>query len=212
VPVEIAGVPVPHLTAIGVRERARVERHAVPGMAGDLAQAMGRLPTEVTIRGSLHGAAAAEGLDRLRDAHAAGEPVELLVHAADESELVISLSFTTVLIEALEVEQHAGFVNVFDLGCRLVEYVEPPRALVGDPLAALDAELMADATAAIDAVQNGLAQASELSGLLAAGDFGNPTERLQATRETFEPLASWTAGALSTLRNLFGGGAPPPEG
>ena len=61
-------------------------------------------------------------------------------------------------------------------------------------------------------MQNGLAQVSELSGLLAAvPDFGDPTARLQATRDMFEPLASGAVGALSTIRDLLAGGEPPPD-
>jgi hypothetical protein len=66
--IELGGITLDHLTAVSVRERARIVHHDVPGMAGDLAQVMGRPSVEVSFKGIFYGEQAAENLGKLRDA------------------------------------------------------------------------------------------------------------------------------------------------
>lgn len=204
-PVELAGIPLPHVTRVTVSEGARVVRHAVPGMSGDLAQTLGRRSADVELAGIFYGPDGASGIDTLRAAHEAGESVTLFIEPADDSEATQTLHFSDVLIAGLRVEQHAGAPDEFGFACRLVEYVPPPApAAPATPFADLDTGILDDAVAAVDGVQNALAVVSDLSGLLAnAPSFADPTSRLPEMLESFTPLATSATSLLGAIRDEF---------
>src|SRR5829696_3296831 len=154
--VELSGIVLDHLTHVSVREHARIVHHEVPGLSGDLAQVLGRVSVEVSLRGLFYGPSAIEGLDRLRTAYLEYEPVEFFADSVGDG------YFTQVLISRLEVYQRAGYPDQFDFVCDVVEYVEPPEPVEVDPLAAMDAGLLEDAASFVDDVQNGLEQVSQL--------------------------------------------------
>ncbi|HMX29553.1 MAG TPA: hypothetical protein PKC13_28470, partial [Blastocatellia bacterium] len=64
--VQIGGIELTKLTKVAVRERARIAHHIVPGLAGDLAQTMGRPSVEISLSGIFFGAEAATQLGELR--------------------------------------------------------------------------------------------------------------------------------------------------
>src|SRR4051812_21450867 len=134
-PVEVGGVNLSHLTRVVTAERARMARHPVPGMSGDLAQTLGRPSIEVELSGIFYGPNALDDLQRLRAAYFAEAPVDLVIDAVDDSAPVQPLGFTQVLIAALEVTQRAGYPAQFDFPCPLLEYVEPPRPAAPDVFA-----------------------------------------------------------------------------
>jgi hypothetical protein len=207
-PVELAGMTLAHLTGIVTRERARVVRHPVPGMSGDLAQTLGRPSVEVELRGVFYGSSAPDDLDRLRQAQLGAQPVDFFVQAVDDSDLTQTVAFSQVLITGLDVAQRAGYPDQFDFTCQLMEYVEPPQPAAPDVLGALDPELVGEASSFVDDAQNALAQVSQLADLLAnTPSFGNPTEKLPAMLDAFKPAAGGAATALAGIRDLFG-----PEG
>jgi hypothetical protein len=207
VPVELAGITLAHVTHVVSRERARVVRHAVAGADGDLSQSLGRASTELELHGILYGAGAPDDLDTLRTAHTAGDPVELYVHAVDDSEVTQTLRFSQVLITGLRVEQRAGAPDEFAFACRLMEYVEPPPAASADVLGGLDTGLVAEAASAVDNVQGTLAEVSGLTDLLAgAPSFADPTTRLPSMLDAFTPAAGNAGTVLTGLRDLLGAG------
>jgi hypothetical protein len=197
-PVELAGVNLAHLTHVAVSEHARVVRHPVPGMNGDLAQALGRPSVEVHFRGIFYGPTAAEELDRLRSAHKAREPVDFFTESVGEG------YFTQVLIARLQVCQRAGYLDQFDFACDVVEYVVPPEPSLIDPLTALEGDLLGEATAFMDDVQNALDQVSQLADLLAAvPSFGDPTTRLPSMLGEFTSAIGGGTAVLTSIRDLF---------
>ena len=119
-PVELAGMTLAHLTGIVTRERARVVRHPVPGMSGDLAQTLGRPSVEVELRGVFYGSSAPDDLDRLRQAQLGAQPVDFFVQAVDDSDLTQTVAFSQVLITGLDVAQRAGYPDQFDFTCQLM--------------------------------------------------------------------------------------------
>jgi hypothetical protein len=196
--VELAGINLEHLTRIAVREGARIVRHPVPGMQGDLAQTLGRPAVEVTFQGIFYGAGAPEGLAQLRQAHLTQAPVDFFTEVVGEG------YFAQVLIGGLEVVQRAGYADQFDYTCTVLEYVQPPVPTVIDPLAALDTDLISEAAGFVDDVQDALEQVSQLTDLIAnVPSFADPTSRLPAMAETFTTVAGDGAGVLTTIRNLF---------
>jgi hypothetical protein len=199
VAVELGGIVLDHLTRVSVRERARIVRHDVPGLDGELAQALGRLSVEVSLRGLFYGPSAVEELNRLRGAYLGQEPVDLFTESVGEG------YFTQVLISRLEVSQCAGHLDQFDFVCDVTEYVESPEPVAADPLAALDAGLLDQAAAFVDDVQNGLEQVSELVDLLNVPAFGNPVEALPGMADDYTRIVTGSVDTLAGIRNLFSG-------
>lgn len=196
--IELGGISLEQLTHVVVRERARIVHHAVPGLSGDLAQTLGRPSVEVSIRGIFYGASAADDLKQLRDAYLAREPVDFFAEAVGEG------YFAQVLISKLEVMQHAGYLDQFDFACDVVEYVEPPEPVVVDPLAALDSDLIGEAGAFVDDVQNAVEQVSQLTDLFAnAPSFADPTQRLPGMLTRFTDGIGSDKGVLNTIQGLF---------
>lgn len=99
--------------------RALVEQH-VPRQDGSIFQDLGRDPLTVFVDGLLFGAAALSGLERLRAARSAAEP---LPFAAD---VLIGSELTEVLIEDLQVRQVAGYPDRYRYTLRLREYRRLP--------------------------------------------------------------------------------------
>ena len=196
--VELAGITLQHLTEVSVQERARIVQHVVPGMKGDLAQTLGRPSVEVYFRGIFYGENAVEDLNQLRNAYLENNPVDFFTEAVGEG------YFTQVLISKLRVSQRAGFPDQFDFACEVVEYVEPPEPVTVDPLSALDTELLDEATAFVDDVQNALEQVSQLTDLIAnIPSFGNPTERLPQMLDNYSSVVNGGITTLTSIHDLF---------
>lgn len=196
--VELGTTTLQHLTLVEVNEGQRFARHSVPGMKGDLAQALGRPSVAVRLEGVFYGPAAAEELGALRTAYLAGEPVDFFADAVGEG------YFAQVLIASLDVTQRAGYLDQFDYACEVVEYVEPPAPAVTDLLGALDTDLLSEASAFMDDVQNALAEVSSIVDLIAnVPSFGDPTTQLPAMLELFTSASSGGADALTAIRDLF---------
>jgi len=196
--IELGGITVRNLTHIAVHERARIVRHPVPGMSGDLSQTLGRSSVEVSFRGILYGGNTPDDLSRLRSGYLEGKPVDFFTEAVGEG------YFAQVLIANLEVSQRAGYPEEFDFSCELVEYVEPPEPVTADPFAALDSGLLGEATGFVDGAQNALAQVSELGDLLGiVPDLGNPTPALAGILDDFTDVAGGVGQSLKTIADLF---------
>jgi hypothetical protein len=197
--VELGSVSLDKLTHVRVRERARLVHHHVAGLAGDLAQVMGRRSVEIELHGVFFGSGAADGLHSLRQLHLAGEPVDFFAEAVGDG------YFAQVIVTGLEVAQRAGEPDQFDYVCLLAEYVKPPEPAVTGALGGLDAGLLDEAAGFMDDVQNAVAAVSELADLVGnIPGFGDPTGRLIEMPGTFVSVASGdAASALAGVRDLF---------
>ena len=197
-PIELAGITLENLTDVSVRERARIVRHSVPGMSGDLTQTLGRSSVEVSFRGIFYGETASDELDQLRSAYLDREPVDFFTEAGGEG------YFSEVLISKLEVSQRAGYPNQFDFACDVLEYIEPPEPVAADPFGSLNTDLLDEATAFIDDVQNALDQVSQLVDLIAnVPNFGDPTTKLPQISTDFLGLVGDGSSALTSIRDIF---------
>lgn len=195
---EIAGVVLDKLLSIEVSEGARFVRHAVPGMDGDLAQALGRPSVQIRVRGIVYGDGAADSLQTLRDHLLGRAPVDFLCEITGQG------YFSQVLVDRLDVAQRAGRPDEFDFDCALAEFVPPPPPPARNPLDGLDAGLLDEAAGLMDDVQNALAAVSDLAGLLAgAADFANPTTRLPGMLDAFSSASGGAAGALAAIGDLL---------
>jgi len=181
--VELGPLSLERLTHIEVAEHARLARHAVPGLAGDLVQVLGRPSVQIHIEGVFFGADAADALKKLRQLHWDAAPVDFYADAVGEG------YFTRVVLGGLQVRQSAGAGDEFAYGCDLVEYVEPPEPAVVDSLGGLDTGLLDEAGAFMDDVQNAVAAVNDLASLVAGmPGFGDPTSRLTELPLAFNQL------------------------
>ena len=195
---EIAGVVLDKLLSIEVSEGARFVRHTVPGMDGDLAQALGRPSVQIRVRGIVYGDGAADSLQTLRNHLLGRAPVDFLCEITGQG------YFSQVLVDRLDVAQRAGRPDEFDFDCALAEFVPPPPPPAGNPLDGLDAGLLDEAAGLMDDMQNALAAVSDLAGLLAgAADFANPTTRLPGMLDAFGAASGGAAGALAAVGDLL---------
>ena len=196
--VELGGITLAHLTQVDVQERARIVHHPVPGMRGDLAQTLGRPCVQIRFRGIFYGPDVVDDLAQLRAVYLERQPVDFFTEAVGEG------YFAQVLITMLQVSQRAGYLDQFDFVCDVVEYVEPPEPVAADPLGVLDDDLVGEAMAFVDDVQNALEQVSGLVDLIANVDsFADPTTRLGNMLDGYETLTDGGLDALKTIRDLF---------
>lgn len=192
--VELGSLSLDRLTRVEVDERARLARHPVPGLDGDLLQRLGRPSVALHLEGVFFGPDAGERLKALRELHWKGEPVDFFAEAVGEG------YFAQVMIAALQVGQRAGAADEYAYGCDLLEYVEPPEPAAPDLLGGLDAGLLDEAAAFVDDVQNAVAAVGDLAALVAGmPSFGDPTGRLVEMPQAFNTLVG------GDLAGLLGG-------
>ncbi|HKQ72627.1 MAG TPA: hypothetical protein VJ810_02790 [Blastocatellia bacterium] len=196
--VQIGGIELTKLTKVAVRERARIAHHVVPGLAGDLAQVLGRPSVEISLSGIFFGAEAASQLGELRALHLEQQPVDFFADVVGEG------YFSQVLLTRLEVSQLAGEFDQFNFTFEAVEYVEPPEPAMTDALAGLNTDLLGEAASFMDDAQNALEQVSQLTALIAdVPSFGDPTSQLRQMPTDFAAQVGAAQQVLTGLRELF---------
>jgi hypothetical protein len=193
--IELGPLSLQLLTHVAVQEQARLARHPVPGLAGDLVQVLGRPSVVLQLQGVFFGPQAADQLKQLRQIHWDGAPVDFFADAVGEG------YFAQVVVAGLRVQQRAGAGDEFDYGCELVEYVKPPEPAAPDLLGGLDTGLLDEAGAFMDDVQNAVAAVSDIADMVAnLPSFGDPTTRLKELPQAFNQLVGGDlTGALGGL-------------
>lgn len=184
---------VPRIERISTAEGRRLARFAVPGLAGDLHQDLGRDSLVVDIEGSLHGDEARDQfLTDLRALFLAGDPVSFVADITTATEL------DQVLVEALDVEEVNSSAGSFRYRIRLRQYVEPPAppSPIDDLGAGLDG--MLDALA--DLGLAGLDLPNLLGDIPAVGD---PTPPLRSALDGAKAATAPLTGLLGQLKDAF---------
>jgi hypothetical protein len=193
----IASWEVPHIERIASREARRLARFAVPGLAGDLHQDLGRSALCVEISGSLSGDELRNDvLKDLRTQFLAGAPVAFVADIVTESEL------EQVLIEELHFEEVNDSADAFRYRILLREYTEPPEPPAFPPDAGFGLEL--DELLDLDALS--LLDGLDLPGLLA--DVPNLQDALSPVKEAATQLKdqlSQISTVMAPLQALLGG-------
>ncbi len=195
--VQLGSVALDHLTDVDVHDRARLVRHSVPAMAGDLVQQLGRSSVDLVLAGSFFGPDAGQQLAALRAAFRAADPVDLLADAAGDGYVA------RVLVAGLDVSQRSGDVDRFDYRVSLIEYVKPPAAPALGPLPDIDSGLASEAAGFLDDVQDGLAQVSQLLSLTQIAGFGDPTTKAPRMLADYREAGGGQTEPAARLRDLF---------
>lgn len=195
--VELGPLTLEHLTDVEVRDRARIARHPVPAMAGDLVQQLGRASVDLVLAGSFFGPDGGRQLAALRGAYRDATVLDLLADAAGEGYVA------KVVVAGLDVRQSAGDVGRFDYRLVLVEYVELAAAPTAAVLPDIDTGLADEAAGYLDDVQNGLAQVSQLVSLTQLAGFGDPTTKASAMYDEYAAGAEDRRRSADALDGLL---------
>lgn len=195
--VQLGSVSLEHLTDIEVHERARLARHAVPALGGDLIQQLGRSSVDLMLAGSFFGVDAATQLADLRTVYRDDSPVDLAAEAAGNGYV------TRVVVTGLEVQQHARDIERFDYRVTLCEYVEPPPQPAVGPLPGIDSDLADEAVGYLDDIQNGLGQVSRLVSLTQLAGFGDPTAKAPKMLDIYKDAGGGETGSAAAVRDVL---------
>ena len=185
---------VPRIERIAAGETRRFAVLAVPGLAGDLHQDLGRSAMVVEISGALYGDEARdEFLKELRTKYLEGEPVSFVADIVKESEL------EQVLIESFDLEESSERPDQFFYRLRLREYTEPPEPPgIGDDFGLdLEVDLGLDALLGLDLM--------DLAGLIpSVPEIGDILSPLKPAAEELKSQIANAGKVLDPLKDLLG--------
>jgi hypothetical protein len=172
-------------------ERRALVAHRVPGLAGDYLQDLGTAPNHIVIRGSRAGDDARDAfLTGIRELFNTGAPTTFVADINTATDLV------DVLIDDLELVEHAGGEGVCRYAFSLRKYTKPPEPpAAGFP--GLDTSILDDAMGALNTLE-------ALDALASLPDLGDPTGPLLGALDGVQSATSGLDGLTSGLSELFG--------
>ena len=183
-------------------------RHDVPALEGDFFQQLGRAGAAIELTGIQSGPEAREGLTGLRDAFRAADP---LTFAAD---IVSATELGDVLIERLDISEHAGLADCYEYRLRLREYTEasepdpetPPPVIEPPPVTEDEGVLVVNVVKEDDPGFDASGVTVTVSGTKQDGDqvTDRPLTNRDDNRWTEDPFP---AGSFTVLANAPGAAA-----
>lgn len=195
--IELANIQLNKVHRVETLEQAALIPHHVPGLEGNLVQALGRNSVRLGIEGIFYGATAISDLEALREIYKQREPVDFL------AEIVGQAYFGQVILEQFEVQQRAGEPDQFNYRLTIAEYVEPPQPqapTLGVP--DVDTAILDEAQNFMDSVSGALAAID----LLSVPDFADPTPPLRGALDQVKTSLDGLSSVATGLQDLFGGG------
>ncbi|MBB3044541.1 MULTISPECIES: hypothetical protein [Nocardioides] len=176
----LAGTELPQVQDLTTADLRAVAEHKAPGKDGSMLQNLGRAPTGVTVAGIASDPSALDLVERLKDDLRTGQPVAFV------ADITADTVIEQVLIDDVQVRQLAGRPDRYAYAIALREFIEPVEPA---STAALDADILGDATDLLGGLLDGL----DIADLFATG-----LERF------VEPLS----GLLGRLQEANGSGGP----
>lgn len=176
----LAGTELPQVQDLTTADLRAVAEHKAPGKDGSMLQNLGRAPTGVTVAGIASDPGALGLVERLKDDLRTGRPVAFV------ADITADTVIEQVLIDDVQVRQLAGRPDRYAYAIALREFIEPVEPA---PAAALEADILGDATDLLGGLLDGL----DIADLFATG-----LERF------VEPLS----GLLGRLQEANGSGGP----
>jgi hypothetical protein len=176
----LAGTELPQVQELTTHDLRAVAEHKAPGKDGSMLQNLGRAPTGVTVRGMASDPAALELVEKLKTDLRTGQPVAFV------ADITTDTTIEQVLVDDLQVRQLAGRPDRYAYVLTLREFVEPVEPASS---AALDADILGDATDLLGDVLDGLDIAVPFSSGLDqfVGPLTEMLGRLQAFRAAISP-------------------------
>jgi DNA circularisation protein N-terminus len=193
--IELAGIQLERVHHVATLERSALVYHQVPGLEGNLVQALGRDSVRLQIEGIFFGATAKDELEALRGVYKKREPVDFL------AEIIGQAYFGQVLLDRFEVRQLAQEPEQFSYTLVVAEYVVPPEPEAAAGIGDVDTSIADDAQGFMDSVSNALAALDGLS----IPDFADPTPPLRGALDGVHSALDGLGGVTTAIDGLFGG-------
>ena len=190
-PIEIGGIELNRVHRLATLEEAALASHRIPGLEGSVVQNMGRASVQLQVEGIFYGATAKEDLEALRTLYKKREPMDFLAQIVGEA------YFSQVVITRFEVFEVAGNPDELSYVMQIVEYVEPPEPAAAPDLAGVDASILDDAQAFMDA-----ATLPDLIGSIP--NITNPLAPLDKAMDGVEEAMSGLGAVAGPMQSLFG--------
>ncbi len=211
-PIEIGSVQLSKIHHIQTLEDASFVYQAIPGVAGDVVQDLGRAAVRLGVEGIFYGNERQTQLAALRQLYLAREPVDFIVDMLDQAYA------SQVTLESLNVEEIAQQPDQYNFRVVLREYIRPPRSnnsggasLLGSASAGLFDSANIDVLDNInDKIKVDAATLLEISSLPEALKFGaipeltNPFEPLNQALDPIKDAGTGLLDAMQSLKNLLG--------
>lgn len=118
----LGGEELPNVQEITTRENRSLVEHWVPGRDGPVLQDLGEGLTLIQVSGIVHGDAARDALQSLRDRYHETEPV------AFSADITTGIDVLDVIVRRFTIHQVAGSVNRYRYSVELARMVEPSEA------------------------------------------------------------------------------------
>ena len=189
--IEINNIPLRQVHHITTHEGGGHVMQQVPGMAGDIAQDLGRAPLWVQIDGIFYGEEIDKELAELRTAFLNREPVEFLAQITGQAYAA------KVLIDQLQVNESGEYPNQYTYQLTVAEYIEPPTTNldtgVTDTLVSLEA-----------AEITGLMEIPDMLALGSIPELSNPAVPLKGVLSPMQEASKALVDASQGLSILFG--------
>lgn len=186
--IEIAGIKLDRIHSIHTNEQSEWVQHKTPGLDGNLQQNMGRGLVRLNVEGIFFGVEALLRLEKLRKVYLKKEPVDFL------AEITGQAYFAQVVLNNLEILQHATEPDQFSFSMVLFEYVPPPKPQIAD-FAGIDASIVSEAAAFMDAVN--------LPDLMGAPDIQNPLPPIEKIFDELKDSLSEFKGSAKAIKELL---------
>lgn len=190
-PIEIGGIQLNRVHRLATLEQAGLIEHRIPGMEGSVVQDLGRASVQLQVEGIFYGATATEDLEALRALYKNRAPVDFLAEIVDEA------YFSRVVLTRFEVYEAASSPDEFSYVLHIMEYIEPPAAAAAPDLAAVDASILDEAQAFMEA-----ATLPDLIGSIP--NITNPLAPLEHAMDGVEEAMSGLGAVTEHLQSLFG--------
>ena len=189
---------VARIAAIATTEHRRLVELPMPGRQGSNFQDLSGEPTRIVIQGSVHGDDERDDfLKQVREPYAKGQPVTFVADIVAETEVQY------VVIESLWFRERGDRPDETEFAIALRESPPPPPP--PDPLGGLDSDILGEAAGIMDSVSGALDAISSLGNI---PDIGDPTAKLGGILDELGGATGDLPGKLSSLTDLFAGGAP----
>ena len=187
---------IPRVKELVTREQRAFVELNIPGRAGSVFQDMNALPLVMTITGSLYGAESNDQfLQQVRTTFQDGQPLTFV------SDIVTGTELQYVIVEKLHFQINAANPDQLDYLIWLKESPPPPPPSSSSFLDGLDADLLDQAGALIDAAGGALDALEALGNI---PDFGDPSGALKSTLTEIDDIMADLGGIATSLGNIFG--------
>lgn len=205
-PIELAKIKLERVHKLEALEQNDYIYHRIPGMAGDLAQNLGRSSIRILISGIFYGREARKSLEKLRKVYVKREKVDFV------ADIVGQYYVGKVIIDRLDVRETASEPDQLSYKLTISEYVEPSKsASAGSGSSARAGSGRIPGAAAVNksvkALAKSLLDTAALPNTLRKGSLPkltNPIKPLKGSLDSVSESGKALTKSMDAMKSLFG--------